>query len=495
MTSIALEIVFSSLDRRYRFIQDLVNLGRFRRTYHGLVVEITAHFDDDGDVPGGTVIQLQPGYFPQLERICRRLASESSKNEGDISWDLSDDAHHFGGKVSSTRLLGVALETNGSSSDGHLFPTATVDPMDEFDDYVRLEASSDLLNLGSSLRPLLLEKLSLVSIAKRCSPIGRAVRELLWDEPRVDFFAASQHRPDVSEKHRHTLKDLDIISVTTDRFRCVLHLAQSIRKCLGWEPTITVAVQARIGLVWRLMARRYRVTLIDVPWDYGLSACRNKAVTATERPIILLTDDDFQLDERSDVLQALKLIGNNGPSIVGGNLTDVDLWNTPRADEESQGFAMKGELSSTSLKWIRLEDLKRHRIWLDPGHYIEECDIVDNFALIDRNRIFGQNVSWSNELKIGAEHQDLYLKLLRDSILIVRTNLLKVRNVKYRNSRFRKMRNRTDFFWSIFFDLHSLDTMEIVGERIRGKLHDGVTFHSQANSRWRMEFFEKHESI
>lgn len=497
MSEIRFKIVFSAEDRKYRFIRELVGLGEFKRILPDQTLSISAFFEDALNSPGidGYCVFLKSGFFPQLEAILENLTVHSHQNEVRRGGNADNEARSVGGKLTSghpdqsleecppiTSIPGLDLTCSNGSE---------IDPVLELDDFVRLPSTSAVVDITISRRPTLLESLSLKAFSQRACILGRAIRELLWDEPKLELPSSPHLQTNFKGPSTYSLEDLDIITVTTDRFKCVLHLARSIRTYLGDRPTITVAVQTRITPLWRVMARRYNVKLLDVPWDCGLSVSRNAAVEATGRPIILLTDDDFQFDERSEIVSALRLFGQDGPSIVGGNLTDVDLWNSPRSEEVSQGFAMRVELSPSSVRWVRLENLQRSRIWLDSRHYLEACDIVDNFALFDRQQIFDKGIKWSPELKIGAEHQDLYLKLLDRPVSIFRTNLLKVRNVKYRNSRFRKMRNRTDFFFSKFFDLHGLATMEIVGERVRGKLQDGSTFHSQSGSNWNIEFFKK----
>lgn len=277
------------------------------------------------------------------------------------------------------------------------------------------------------------------------------------------------------DSDHYTLHDIDVIAVTTDRWKSVQKLLASTRQQLGDGVGITIAVQSRSSVRWRWLARRYRATLLHVAEDSGLAWSRNHAVNNTHRPLIFLMDDDFQLDERcliNDALNILELYPEI--SVLGGNLLDVETWGDGRGAEVSQGFAMKMITGEPDIAWLRLEDAPRQRHFINPVHYIEYADIVDNFALMKRKDVFDQGVFWNPELKIGAEHQDLYIRLKRiGKATVARTNALKVRNVRVQSRRFRAMRSRVDRFFEIFFRDLGLGSFTIVGERQRVRAQDG----------------------
>jgi len=272
-----------------------------------------------------------------------------------------------------------------------------------------------------------------------------------------------------------TLADVDIIAVTTDRWRSVRHLLKSIRENLGHEPAVTVVAQTRPTARWRYLARRYRARLIHVENDLGLSASRNTAVRATSRPLVWLMDDDFQIDARCRFKDALSILSNQEDlDVLGGNLLDVPAWSTPREKEQSQGFAMKRVQAGPNLLWVRLEDIPRDRRFVDPWTYLEYCDIVDNFAMFRRETTFGRGLQWNPELKINGEHQDLYLTFLAfGGITVARTNALKVRNVRVQSRRYRRLRSREDEFFSRFLRAQSLTSFKILGDWERILSEDG----------------------
>lgn len=279
--------------------------------------------------------------------------------------------------------------------------------------------------------------------------------------------------------------EVDVIGVTTNRYRSVRELLRSIRSYWGWEVNICLVAQTPQTARWSALATKFKAEIVHVAKDTGLSASRNIAVDRTHRPIVFLVDDDFQIDDRSKLKEALTILAHRPEvSILGGNLLDVAHWRTPRSREVSQGFAMRLIPSRKSVRWLRLEDAPRNREFISGSAYIEECDIVDNFAAFKRQAVFDRGIRWNNRLKIGAEHQDFYIRVQRaGNIRVFRTNLLKVRNVRIQPPTFRKMRSRADLFFSAFFKDLGLDGFEIVGERERGIAQDGGSIHIPRDGR------------
>ena len=97
---------------------------------------------------------------------------------------------------------------------------------------------------------------------------------------------------------------------------------------------------------------------------------------------------------------------------------------------------------------------------------------------------------WNAKLKIGAEHQDLYIRLLSlGDVRVARTNALKVRNVRVQNPGFRKLRRRTDDFFPIFFRDLDLSSFLILGERQRIQANSELAVLIEKRG-WRVSFIE-----
>jgi glycosyltransferase involved in cell wall biosynthesis len=309
--------------------------------------------------------------------------------------------------------------------------------------------------------------------------------EILLNEPgeigafaRSTFNGLGETEPsDASQLY----SQIDVIAVTTNRFRSVAELLRSIRLHLPQELNITVVVQSKDSARWRKLKKKYRANFIHVAEDLGLSECRNLAIKETSRGLIFLMDDDFQIDERCRLDAAIGImIRHPEISVLGGNLLDVEHWDAPRDLEVSQGFAMHMLSDKDRLTWLRLEDAPRIRKFVNPVDYYELCDVVDNFALMRRMPVFDAGARWNPELKIGAEHQDFYVTLKRLGISgVARTNCLKVRNVRVQSRKFKKMRNRTDHYFNLFFRGLGLVSFTIIGERLRAFSTDGTSAYME----------------
>lgn len=352
---------------------------------------------------------------------------------------------------------------------------------DEFAPDLERLKSLDAIYVGRATLQTTSYRLPLAFHSNRPTPLGVYLRNMTMPEANV---------APKSKRSALTLDDLDVISVTTSRFSSVRELAKSIRAVLGPKPNLIVAVQAPKSVRWRALARKYNFTLLHLSRDTGLSESRNQAVAMTSRKLILLTDDDFQLDGRSRITDALQILDERPDiSVLGGNLLDVLHWNDSKDREVPQSFAMKMVKGPPDIAWLRVEDTVRNREYLNPRDYVEFCDIVDNFAIF-RAEVLRERVRWNPNLKIGAEHQDLYIRLLSlGDVRVARTNSLKVRNVRVQNPRFRKLRRRTDDFFPIFFRDLDLSSFLILGERQRIQANSELAVLVEKRG-WRVSFIE-----
>lgn len=218
----------------------------------------------------------------------------------------------------------------------------------------------------------------------------------------------------------------------------------------------------------------------------GLSESRNIAVEAGSRPLVWLMDDDFQLDTRCRAETALQLLSDHpGIDVLAGNLLDALHWSAPLEDEMSQGFAMRLARRPPNVLWIRVEDLPRRRQFVDSCTYLEAADIVDNFAIFRRETTFRRGFSWNPALKINAEHQDLFLKFWDSgTVRVMRTNALRVRNVRVQPPRYRVLRKRENEFFPEFFRSHAMDSFRILGGWQRVLCTDGRQASRALDSQW-----------
>ena len=308
------------------------------------------------------------------------------------------------------------------------------------------------------------------------SPIGAMARILESSSSHGNNESYSPEKP-------FNLSDIDAVAVTTDRFQNVRELLRSVSAQFGTSIRVTVVVQSKKSWKWTLLARRYSARFLHVEEDMGLAWSRNYAVRNTDRPLVLLMDDDFQVDGRCRLADALAIM-NRRPeiSVLAGNLLDVDGFDVGREEEVSQSFAMHLDQNDSRAVWFRVEDGPRERIFLNAIDYIEFVDIVDNFALFRRKDVFDRGLFWNPDLKIRAEHPDIYLSMKRlGGIKICRTNALKVRNVRLQDRKFRSMRQRNEFI-GVFLKYWRLRSFVVVGDFSRLYGSDGSVWAANSSS-------------
>jgi glycosyltransferase involved in cell wall biosynthesis len=437
------------------------------------------------------VICLSPGFLPM-----RNLRF----------WSFLDIAKSW--KIWSTAGELIAIISRAAALDGRVELNDFIfDDSDEFEDYVLEphEIHTLVPSRGQKSwlqddwwpeRKCIFQDLKFGDIRALDTPLFGSITplELLMGEPgqlgalaRATFsdtqpeFESNQFGGD---SERLSGSDIDVIAVTTDRYSSVRELLKSIRIQLPQEVSVTIVVQTESSNRWKRLAEKYQANLMHVENDKGLAACRNLAVQSTDRKIVFLMDDDFYLDERCRLEAALRILECRPDiAVLGGNLLDVETWASPREVEISQGFAMHMIRGGDRVVWLRLEDAPRVRNFVNPVDYFELCDIVDNFALIRREKVFDAGVFWNPSLKIGAEHQDLYIRLQRQTEgVVARTNALKVRNVRVQSRRYKFMRGRIDTYFRLFFLDLGIRSFSIIGERLRAMSSDGASAYFEQPS-------------
>lgn len=136
-----------------------------------------------------------------------------------------------------------------------------------------------------------------------------------------------------------------------------------------------------------------RVRYYRLPYDSGLSAGRNLAVSQVTTRYFVLLDDDFVLTERTNLGKWLTVLEEAPVDLVGGSVKGVEYT-------ASQHLVASQELRRT--RGARLGDLSAY------GH--ADCarsDLVVNFFMARTERV--RSVMWDNELKL-AEHSAFFLK-------------------------------------------------------------------------------------
>ena len=201
-----------------------------------------------------------------------------------------------------------------------------------------------------------------------------------------------------------------LVFVTMLRPESARRMIDSVRRFHPHLP-ITFAEQAEPpGDLQDLEGEACRILL---PFDLGLAASRNQLIDSIEEDFFILGDDDFYVVSPLKLTTAVSFLRAN-PDVVflGGHVTDYFYSD----DQEPRCVDFRRE-SNIAI------DTTGNGVVLIPRTYVggevrthegvsfERCDYVANWG-IGRTSFFRESgFRWSDQLKIGHEHLDFFLRL------------------------------------------------------------------------------------
>jgi len=239
--------------------------------------------------------------------------------------------------------------------------------------------------------------------------------------------------------------DLTVCITAFNRPECLEHLVESIR---ARYPTLPILV-ADNGWEPADLSGWSNVELIDVAWDCGLSACRNALAAACSTEFLVLAEEDFVFDDRTDLEPALRVI-RQAPSMgmIGGSLeTDRQMQHYARnfrREIVAEGEALRavpagGPMRTTSgVRW-------------------RGCDMVFNWGILRTE--MAREIGWDEDLKL-AEHVDFFYRLADTGWEVAHTPELIARHERQEPGEYRKWRQRAAEFLEVFRDKHDLCRFE-----------------------------------
>jgi len=183
-------------------------------------------------------------------------------------------------------------------------------------------------------------------------------------------------------------------------------------------------------------------TAYNMPFDCGLSRCRNGLIDRTEQPYILMLEEDFVFNDKTRIEKLLKIMeAEPEAGIVGGlvleNETPVHFEHVLRQDGATLYHDPDGDF------WQNFMQSRYKR-----------TGSVMNFALFKRE-VF-RDISWDERIKIEGEHTDFYWRLSKTP-------------------------------WAVFFT----DSAAIEHDKKRGKFADDDKFLFYRGMRQRKEFMAR----
>lgn len=120
-------------------------------------------------------------------------------------------------------------------------------------------------------------------------------------------------------KTSRPLPDVTILIKTFERPDCLAALLRSYRR-MGWQCPVVIADDSRMPYKARMEAALGDVIThyICLPFDVEASAGRNALLDYIETPYFVLCDDDFILDQRSDLVFMRHILATTDVELLGG---------------------------------------------------------------------------------------------------------------------------------------------------------------------------------
>lgn len=152
--------------------------------------------------------------------------------------------------------------------------------------------------------------------------LGMVAVELWWERLLELFF---------HPKFEHQLVDVSVTAVvkTFERPNELKRLIKSIRQFYPDMHIIVVDDSRKLGKI-------DGVSTVEMPYDSGVSAGRNMAVSRVDTKYLLLLDDDFVFYRKTDLEPAVKKMDNHADiDIMGGEVLTLPLYTSDSYEKGS----------------------------------------------------------------------------------------------------------------------------------------------------------------
>lgn len=209
------------------------------------------------------------------------------------------------------------------------------------------------------------------------------------------------------------------------------------------------------------------VEYIPVPYDSGLSKCRNIAVERVTTEYVMIVDDSKGISHNNNNIlnKIIQFMDTNKYSVVCGTclnrsylhsvythkLIDIKNITTGAHLLNNKKIALKSIKSKTPLE-VRFKfiDPSKSKPIVDDTLKLYNIDLGGNYFIAKTNVI--RKFKWNNDLKL-SEHEDFFLKLYLNNVSVLFCDKLEFVQFdrQIRNYDKQNMRNREHTFKNSYF--------------------------------------------
>jgi GT2 family glycosyltransferase len=195
---------------------------------------------------------------------------------------------------------------------------------------------------------------------------------------------------------------------TIERPQVVQRLVRSVRIYFPDLP-IYAADQSRHLAAMSHFYAENKVSVLQMPYDVGVTASRNSLAREIDEDYFVLCDDDFILGPQTSFRDAVQILETHPEiGIVGGRLYDFS-WESSQELVRHWELFLQYDRQQKILFSIPIYELAPKVRQLG-GISFYLCDAVLNFAVFRRS-MFANGVQWDERFKSNGEHEDFYLNL------------------------------------------------------------------------------------
>lgn len=263
--------------------------------------------------------------------------------------------------------------------------------------------------------------------------------------------------------------EVDFLITTMDRYECLENLLFSIAEFYP-QAKIYIADQSKkfikhyyVNLYEKLFKKglKNKPIAFNLPYDCGLSYCRNFLVKKTNSSFCLILEDDFIFSEKTKVEKMAEILELDPCiGVVGGLVKECgfEVHFEHLLDKKNQVVIH----SPDGNHWNNINDSLRYKI----------TGSVLNFTLY-RREVYN-DLRWDDDLKIEGEHTDFMIRLNDTKWNIAYTDSVEIEHKKINSREYKDLRRRNEFL-KIMMEKHNINTIKYLdGYTIA--LRDGVIY-------------------
>lgn len=264
-------------------------------------------------------------------------------------------------------------------------------------------------------------------------------------------------------------RDITIIIKTFDRLECLSSLLSSIRD-MDLKYPIIIADDSKTSYN-EIIQNKFSglaIKYIDLPYDTGASFGRNILVRSVDTKYLVLCDDDFIFDKRTDLALMQQLIAESDVELLGATVYNRTLLIADENYELIKNLVkLKPRTSWHILLWriyhnpvyrnlFNFVFTKEHE-WDFYGNFTidngtcflyplsdndyrapyTKCDFVPQFFLAKTSSLKNKGVYWDEDIKYYGEHLDFFIRAKSKSLIVAYTKEVGVIHQRIHNKSIR----------------------------------------------------------